>query len=83
MDTLGWLNLTPTLRDLDVWATIWSLNDDPVPHIRCKAYGNHQLLQNSTKEFPHTPDCIAQGVHSKLPWRDPLWIMRHVNRDVR
>lgn len=75
MDTLDWLNLTPKLSDVDTWAGLWSVHDDPLPHIRCRTCGNHQLLQNSDEEFPHTHDCTAQRVHSKLPWRDLLWIV--------
>jgi hypothetical protein len=82
MEKLGWLNLIPTLPDIDAWRANWSVHDDPLPHIRCKTCGNHQLLQNSNKEFPHTNDCTAQGMHSKLPWCDLLWIMGHVHRDV-
>lgn len=83
MEKLGWLKLTPTLRDIDAWNTIWAVHDHPVPHIRCKTCGNHQLLQKSDQEFPHTDDCTAQGVHGKLPWRDLLWIMVHVHRHDR
>ena len=36
MDTLEWLNLTPKLSDIDTWAKLWSVHDDPFPHIRCR-----------------------------------------------
>ncbi|KTC41713.1 hypothetical protein AO269_19725 [Pseudomonas putida] len=75
MEKLGWLNRTTTLRDTDAWNKIWAVYDDPIPHIRCKTCGNHQLLQNSDKEFPHMEACTAQGAHSKLPWGDLLWIV--------
>jgi hypothetical protein len=72
MDTLRWLNLTPELSDVDVWSKLWAMHNVPLPHIRCKTCGLHQLLQNSDKEFPHARDCTEQGVHSKFPWRDLL-----------
>jgi hypothetical protein len=75
MDTLDWLNLTPKLSDVDTWAKLWSVHDDPFPHIRCRSCDGHQRLQDSARPFMHSPLCTLRGGQSRFPWRDLLWIV--------
>jgi hypothetical protein len=40
MDTLEWLDLKPKLGDVNTWTKLWTVYDNPFPHIRCKnCYG--------------------------------------------
>lgn len=80
MDTLEWLNLTPKLSDVNTWARLWSVHDDPLPHIRCRACEGRQLLQDSSKPFIHSPFCELRGAQSRFPWRDLLWIVGNVDQ---
>jgi hypothetical protein len=75
MDTLEWLNLTPKLSDIDPWAQLWSVHDEPLPHIRCRACDEHQHFRDSSKPFVHSPSCMLMGSQSRFPWRDLLWIV--------
>lgn len=80
MDTLEWLNLTPKLSDIDTWAKLWSVHDDPFPHIRCRACDGYQQLRDSSKPFVHSPSCKLMGGQSRYPWRDLLWIVGNVDQ---
>lgn len=75
MDTREWLNLTPRLSDVDTWAKLWSVHDDPLPHIRCRSCDGYQQLQDSDRPFVHSPACGLMGGQSRFPWRDLLWIV--------
>lgn len=83
MDTLEWLNLTPKLSDIDTWAKLWSVHDDPFPHIRCSTCDAYQLLQDSTRSFNHSPGYALKGSQSRFPWRDLLWIVGHIDREAK
>lgn len=80
MDTLEWLNLTPKLSDIDTWAKLWSVHDDPFPHIRCRTCDGYQQLRESSKPFVHSPTCKLMGGQSRFPWRDLLWIVGNVDQ---
>lgn len=79
MDTLEWLNLTPKLSDIDTWAKLWSVHDNPFPHIRCRSCDGWQQLRDSSKPFMHSPSCELMGGQSRFPWRDLLWIVGNVD----
>jgi hypothetical protein len=80
MDTLEWLNLTPKLSDVDTWAKLWAVHDDPFPHIRCRSCDGYQRLQDSAKPFMHSPLCTLRGGQSRFPWRDLLWIVGNADQ---
>lgn len=80
MDTLDWLNLTPRLGDFDTWTKLWSVDDAPFPHIRCRSCDGYQPLQESAKPFMHSPLCTLGGGQSLFPWRDLLWIVGNVDQ---
>lgn len=75
MDTLEWLNLTPKLSDIDTWAQLWSVHDEPLPHICCRTCDGYQHFRDSSKPFVHGPSCKLMGSQSRFPWRDLLWIV--------
>lgn len=80
MDTLDWLSLTPKLSDIDTWVKLWSVHDDPFPHIRCRTCDGYQQLCDSSLPFVHSPSCRLMGGQSRFPWRDLLWIIGNVDQ---
>ena len=75
MDTFESLSPTPKLSDVDTWSEIWSVHDDPFPHIRCRKCEQGQSLQDSAKPFVHGATCKVIQVQGAFPWWDLMWII--------